>query len=60
MGIAPERMDGIVLADALVAPAASDAAAQQEINSKLMPMVTALKGLSDADLAAFARQKDAA
>jgi predicted AlkP superfamily pyrophosphatase or phosphodiesterase len=51
MGVAPERMDGIVLADALANPSAEQSADQARMNDKLIPLVKALKALSDSDLA---------
>jgi arylsulfatase A-like enzyme len=54
MGIAPEHMDGIVLADALSSPIAEQVQAQKEINKQLAPLVAALKARSKADLAELA------
>ncbi len=53
MGIVPERMDGIVLSDALQSPAAGQVHTQMTLNNELMPLVEALKELSKADLAAL-------
>jgi len=54
MGIMPEHMDGIVLADALLSPTAEQVQAQKEINKQLAPLVAALKARSEADLAELA------
>lgn len=51
MGIAPEHMDGIVLADALVSPTAEQVQAQKNVTKQLAPLVAALKTRSEADLA---------
>jgi arylsulfatase A-like enzyme len=54
MGIAPEHMDGIVLADALSSPTAEQTQAQKEVNTQLASLVAALKARSEADLAELA------
>jgi hypothetical protein len=53
MGIVPEKMDGIVLSDALQSPTARQVRTQMALNSELVPLVEALKELSKADLAAL-------
>lgn len=53
LGIVPERMDGIVLSDALQSPTAQQVHTQMALNSELVPLVKALKELSKADLAAL-------
>jgi hypothetical protein len=56
MGVAPEHMDGIILADSLANPTTEQSTAQAQINVKLTPLVKALKVLSDADLAEEKKQ----
>jgi arylsulfatase A-like enzyme len=51
MGITPEKMDGTVLADALQSPSETQVRAQSSANGELMPLVEALKALSESDLA---------
>ncbi|MGZ3538252.1 MAG: alkaline phosphatase family protein [Syntrophales bacterium] len=53
MGFVPERMDGIVLSDALQSPTARQIHTQMALNNELVPMVEALKELSKADIAAL-------
>jgi len=50
LGIRPERMDGIVLSDALESPTTTQLHTQMTVNSELMPLVQALKAQSEADL----------
>jgi len=50
LGIQPERMDGIVLSDALESPTTTQLHTQITVNSELIPLVQALKAQSDADL----------
>ena len=50
LGIRPERMDGIVLSDALESPTTTQLHTQMTVNSEIMPLVQALKAQSDADL----------
>jgi hypothetical protein len=50
LGIRPERMDGIVLSDALESPTTTQLHTQITLNSELMPLVEALKAQSEADL----------
>jgi len=50
LGIRPERMDGIVLSDALESPTTTQLHTQITLNSELIPMVEALKAQSEADL----------
>jgi hypothetical protein len=52
LGIRPERMDGIVLSDALESPTKTQLHTQIGLNSELMPLVEALKAQSEADLSA--------
>jgi len=52
MGIRPERMDGIVLSDALESPTTTQLHTQMTVNSELIPLVQALKAQSEADLKA--------
>jgi predicted AlkP superfamily pyrophosphatase or phosphodiesterase len=52
MGIAPQHMDGTVLADAFVTATPAMTGAQQALNAELAPLEAALKKLSDDDLAA--------
>jgi len=52
LGIRPERMDGIVLSDALELPTTTQLHTQMTVNSELVPLVQALKAQSEADLAA--------
>jgi predicted AlkP superfamily pyrophosphatase or phosphodiesterase len=52
LGIRPERMDGIVLSDALESPTTTQLHTQITVNSELMPLVQALKARSEADLKA--------
>lgn len=56
MGIQPEHMDGVVLADALTSPTQQQVDKQQETNGQLIPMVTAFEKQSRADLAALDAQ----
>jgi arylsulfatase A-like enzyme len=56
MGIEPEHMDGIVLADALLSPTANQVRDQDEINKQLTQMTDALKSRSEADLAELANK----
>jgi hypothetical protein len=51
MGIRPEKMDGIVLADTLQSPTDIQVQTQNNLNGELMPLVEALKALSKSDLA---------
>jgi len=55
LGISPERMDGIVLSDALESPTTTQLHTQITVNSELMPLVEALKAQSEADLSAQKR-----
>jgi predicted AlkP superfamily pyrophosphatase or phosphodiesterase len=50
LGIKPERMDGIVLSDALEYPTTTQLHTQITVNSELIPLVEALKAQSEADL----------
>jgi hypothetical protein len=50
LGIRPERMDGIVLSDALENPTTTQLHTQITVNSELIPLVEALKVQSEADL----------
>jgi hypothetical protein len=50
LGIRPERMDGIVLSDALESPTTTQLHTQMTINSELIPLVQALKAQSEEDL----------
>ncbi len=50
LGIKPERMDGIVLSDALESPTTTQLHTQITVNSELIAMVEALKAQSEADL----------
>jgi predicted AlkP superfamily pyrophosphatase or phosphodiesterase len=50
LGIRPERMDGIVLSDALESPTTTQLHTQITLNSELIPLVEALKAQSEADL----------
>lgn len=50
MGIVTERMDGIVLADALQSPTVTQLHTQIKLNSELIPLMEALKALSQSDL----------
>jgi arylsulfatase A-like enzyme len=52
LGISPERMDGIVLSDALESPTTTQLHTQITVNSELIPLVEALKAQSEADLSA--------
>ena len=52
LGIRPERMDGIVLSDALESPTTTQLHTQITVNSELMPLVDALRAQSEADLKA--------
>jgi hypothetical protein len=52
LGIRPERMDGIVLSDALESPTTTQLHTQMTVNSELIPLVQALKAQSEADLKA--------
>jgi predicted AlkP superfamily pyrophosphatase or phosphodiesterase len=52
LGIRPERMDGIVLSDALESPTTTQLHTQITVNSELIPLVEALKSQSEADLSA--------
>jgi arylsulfatase A-like enzyme len=56
MGIRPERMDGIVLADALELPTTTQLHTQINLNSELMPLVEAFKAMSKADLEALEKK----
>jgi hypothetical protein len=49
MGLAPGRMDGVALADALESPTAAQRAAQQAANAELTPLRDALRSRSIAD-----------
>ncbi len=51
MGIMPERMDGIVLSDALQSPTARQEHTQISLNTELIPLVEALKEFSRKELA---------
>jgi hypothetical protein len=53
LGIMPERMDGIVLSDALLAPTERQLHTQIALNTELTPLVDALKELSKKELAAL-------
>jgi predicted AlkP superfamily pyrophosphatase or phosphodiesterase len=57
MGLKPEKMDGVVLADALVSPADALIGAQQAVNAQLNPLQAALKQRHDQDVAAQAGTK---
>ena len=50
LGIRPERMDGIVLSDALESPTTTQLHTQMTVNSELIPLVQALKAQSEADI----------
>jgi hypothetical protein len=50
LGIRPERMDGIVLSDALESPTTTQLHTQMTLNSELIPLVEALRAQSEADL----------
>ena len=50
MGIVPEKMDGIVLADALQSPTSRQKHTQIEVSTELLPLLEALKAQSTADL----------
>ncbi len=50
LGIRPERMDGIVLSDALESPTTTQLHTQIGVNSELIPLVEALRAQSEADL----------
>jgi hypothetical protein len=52
LGIRPERMDGIVLSDALESPTTTQLHTQMTVNSELIPLVQALKAQSEADIKA--------
>jgi arylsulfatase A-like enzyme len=52
MGITPEHMDGIVLADALSLPTQQQLQSQQKVTQELVPLAAALKARSEADLTA--------
>jgi hypothetical protein len=49
MGLKPDKMDGVVLADALAAPARELVALQQAANTELEPLENALKNRHDKD-----------
>jgi arylsulfatase A-like enzyme len=51
MGITPERMDGIVLSDAMQAPTERQVHTQMGLNSEILPLVDALRALSKSELA---------
>ncbi len=51
VGLKSEKMDGVVLPDALASPADSLLQAQQALNAKLTPLQEALKRRHDQDLA---------
>jgi hypothetical protein len=50
MGVRPERMDGIVLSDALESPTTTQLHTQITANSELIPLAGALKAQSEEDL----------
>jgi predicted AlkP superfamily pyrophosphatase or phosphodiesterase len=52
MGIEPEHMDGIILADAIASSTPQQVQSQQKVNQELAPLAAALKARSEADLAA--------
>jgi len=52
LGVTPERMDGIVLSDALESPTTTQVHTQMSKNSELVPLVQALQAQSVADLKA--------
>jgi len=56
LGIMPEKMDGIVLADMLESSTITQRNTQSKLNNELMPLVEALKTLSKADLGAFEKK----
>ncbi len=51
LGISPDKMDGITLADALQIPSSSQVHAQSKLNEELKPLIEALKLQSTSDLA---------
>ena len=57
MGLKTEKMDGVVLADALASPADAFVRAQQTVNAQLTPLKDALKRRHDQDVAAKAGAK---
>ncbi len=57
MGIQPEHMDGIVLADTLLSPTKTQLKSQEKVIQELAPLTTALKARSEADLKAQANAK---
>jgi hypothetical protein len=48
-------MDGITLADALLNPSDMHTAEQNRLNGELMPLIKALKALSESDIAELNR-----
>jgi len=50
MGLEPEKMDGIALADALISPTDEFVRLQQMVNIQLNPLKEALKGRHDKDI----------
>jgi len=52
MGIEPQHMDGIILANALESPTPEQVETQQRVTAELAPLQTALEVRSNADLAA--------
>lgn len=50
MGVEPQDMDGIVLADAMISPTGEQADAQRQSIRDLIPMQEALRACSEADL----------
>ncbi len=56
LGITPENMDGIILADALQTPRAEHTQKQNELNAELLPLIKALKAQSNTDIAHLTSQ----
>jgi energy-converting hydrogenase Eha subunit F len=56
MGIAPKKMDGVVLADCVEKASAQQVEAQTAITQYLKPLAAALKAATESDLAENARQ----
>jgi predicted AlkP superfamily pyrophosphatase or phosphodiesterase len=53
LGILPDKMDGITLADALQMPSSSQVRDQLNLNKELMPLIEALKSQSNSDIASL-------
>jgi len=53
LGIEPESMDGIPLADALQSPSAEQVQVQFRLNGELVPLIKALESLSHSDIHAL-------